>query len=395
MIPRLRPALDFIDLKAALPGGGDETSAFERAFARAVGARFAVAYPYGRSALYALLKISGRPGDRVVLPAFTCVVVANAVVKAGFEPVFVDCATNDFNMDLDQAAEAVEAGARFVIATNQFGHPLNMDKLIAGCAEKAIIIQDACLALGSTHHDLPVGSFGRAAFYSFNIGKQLCTLQGGAATTDDEQLYNELKCRQRSELKITPTWRRLWWLTYLAASIIAFRKPFFNLVHRLDSQTDFLSGISVYYQPNRIDLPMDFEFALTPVQTKTGLRQLTKLDWIISKRKDIANRYDRALGGIDDLIRPRLDTEASYSHYTIRVPNRERFQRGMLAQGIETGSLFDYSIPNLPAYNKYSGAFPEAERLAGEVVNLPNYPHLRPSDVDKITEAAKIAIQIC
>src|SRR5258708_9409551 len=107
MIPRFKPALGAAELLAALAPGGASVEAFERKFACVFDAREAIAYSYGRSALWSFFKALGIERAEVILPAYGCVVVAHAVVLSGNSCRFVDVSLRDYNMDLDQVDRAI------------------------------------------------------------------------------------------------------------------------------------------------------------------------------------------------------------------------------------------------------------------------------------------------
>ncbi|MFP5379715.1 MAG: DegT/DnrJ/EryC1/StrS family aminotransferase, partial [Vicinamibacteria bacterium] len=129
MIPRLRPAFGAAELAAALrPGGPDDVEGFEREFAARFGAAEAVAFPYGRSALWAFLQAVGLHDAEVIAPSYTCVVVQHAMVLSGNVPRFVDNTLADYNMDLDQVAAAINERTGAIVATHLFGFPLDLDR---------------------------------------------------------------------------------------------------------------------------------------------------------------------------------------------------------------------------------------------------------------------------
>ncbi len=117
---------------------------FESAFARLVGQAEAIAFPYGRTALLILFDALGISGREVILPAYTCVVVAHAVVLSGNTPVFVDSEAGGFNMDLDKAAAAITPQTGAILATSIHGYPVNLDKLeaIMAAHPHVAVIQD-------------------------------------------------------------------------------------------------------------------------------------------------------------------------------------------------------------------------------------------------------------
>ena len=160
MIPRFKPCLGKEELFAALTPNRKAVERFEASFARTFEAKHALAFSYGRSALWAFFKAMNIQGAEIIIPAYTCTVVAHAIVLSGNRPRFVDITLHDFNMDLDQVAAAVNENTHAIIATHLFGYPLDIERLseIVQEAEKRIghkiwVIQDCAHAFGATWKD--------------------------------------------------------------------------------------------------------------------------------------------------------------------------------------------------------------------------------------------------
>jgi len=164
MIPRFKPHLGKEELLAALHPQGSVRE-FERAFAQHFEAKYSIAFSYGRSALWTLFKAMGIHGVEVIMPAYTCIVVAHATLLSGNIPRFVDISLYDYNMDLDQVERAINERTQVVIATHLFGYPLNLDRLdeIIRAAEirwghKIWVIQDCAHAFGARWQGKLVGN---------------------------------------------------------------------------------------------------------------------------------------------------------------------------------------------------------------------------------------------
>ena len=121
MIPRLKPYLGWEEALTIFQNTQDAVPRFEKAFATQFGCQHSIAFPYGRSALWAVLNTMGLKGIEVVQPAYTCSVVAHATVLSGNIPVFVDCNLTDYNMDLEKFSGAITALTEAVIPTQIFG----------------------------------------------------------------------------------------------------------------------------------------------------------------------------------------------------------------------------------------------------------------------------------
>jgi dTDP-4-amino-4,6-dideoxygalactose transaminase len=169
---------------------GDEVSRFERRFAEMHGCRHAIAVTSGTVALRVALLASGlQAGDEVIVPAYTFVATATAVVEANAIPVFGDIDLETFNLDPLSVAIAITPRTKAVIPVHFAGMPADMDGISRLAREHGlVIIEDAAHAHGSGFRNAPVGSLGRLAAFSFQSSKNLTAGEGGIITTNDDRL---------------------------------------------------------------------------------------------------------------------------------------------------------------------------------------------------------------
>ncbi|MBI4773477.1 MAG: DegT/DnrJ/EryC1/StrS family aminotransferase, partial [Deltaproteobacteria bacterium] len=196
MILMLNPPLGANELAAAFDlFAKNALEEFESAFSRAMGTKYAVAFPYGRTALMALLEALDLRRREVLCPAYTCAVVPHAIVYSGNEPVFVDCEPGGFNMDLDRAERLITRKTGAVIATSLFGYPVDLDRLgaVRDAHPHLHLIMDCAQSVGAVWKGRPIHKEGIVALFGFGIGKTLTSVFGGMITTDDSSVYNRLK----------------------------------------------------------------------------------------------------------------------------------------------------------------------------------------------------------
>jgi dTDP-4-amino-4,6-dideoxygalactose transaminase len=173
---------------------GDAVARFEQAFADWLGVRSGRAFWKGRVAMYAILKAMGvGEGDEVLLPGYTCVMDVNPVKYLGATPVYVDIEPDTFNVNVDLLADAITPRTKVIVAQHTYGYPCEMDAImdIAGRAGLPVV-EDCCLALGSTYKGKRCGTFGIASYWSFQWNKPFTTGIGGLATTDDADLAGKI-----------------------------------------------------------------------------------------------------------------------------------------------------------------------------------------------------------
>jgi perosamine synthetase len=167
-----------------------EVRALEREWAEYVGARRCIATNSGTAALHVALVAAGvGPGDHVIVPAFTFVASALAVLQAGAVPVFVDIEPRTLGMDPELVARAITPATRAVMPVHIQGTPCEIDAIAALCKARGLaLIEDAAQAHGSTHGGKRVGTFGALGCFSMQSSKNLGAGEGGMVVTDDDEL---------------------------------------------------------------------------------------------------------------------------------------------------------------------------------------------------------------
>ena len=379
MIPRFKPALSWAEFFALFKFNRGLVEKFEQAFAKKFEAVDAVSFPYGRSAQWAFFKALGIEGAEVIMPSYTCSVVAHAVSLSGNIPRFVDIDLYDYNMNLDEAEALITPQTRAIIATHTFGYPQNLDRLekIVEKAErefghKVWLIQDCCHAFGAKWKGRMIGKSGDVAIYAFNISKIITTIFGGMLTFQDQGLANKVRnwrdIHYQKPSFIKSVKRRL----YLFTIFFVFHPILYGLVWWLQKRTPFLNKLTkAYHLDNKIHFPPDYMDKMLNVEASVGLAQLEKYDEIILKRRKKAQYYHKNLTQKKDWLLPPQIDGATYSHFTIRVPNREEVKKEYATKGIEVGELIQYAIPNLDCYSKHKSECKNAFLSSQETINLP------------------------
>jgi len=374
MIPRLKPTLGLKEIRAALQfSKDDDFRRYETAFAQLMDQRYAVVFPYGRTGLMTLLKALAIEGKEVICPAYTCVVVPHAIVYSGNTPVFVDCEPQSFNMNLDKAGEIITSKTGAMIATSVFGYPVNLDKLdmIRDQHPHVQIIQDCAHSFAAEWKGRQVQREGTAALFGLNISKLMTSIFGGMITTDDETLYNKLKYF-RDHFTSPSNWKKsMRRLIYFLAVYAAFSEKIYGIINRME-RSGLIDQFVKYYDEFKIDMPPDYLEAITALEARVGIVNLSRYEDIVRNRIEGANYYFDALEGRPDLKLPPKDDGATYSHFAVGVKNRDKWLRKGIDRNVQLGWIIEYCIPLMEAYGKHSvEEFPEASQYADTVINLP------------------------
>jgi len=182
-------------LTNASPEGGPNCRAFESELASSLGAKHCIVANSGTAALQIALMAAGiGNGDEVIVPSFTFIATASAVVLCGAKPVFVDIDPETYNMSPSMAEGAITDRTKAIMPVDLYGLPANFDEMRRIAKERDVaLIEDACQAQGASYHGTMAGLLGNAGCFSFYAGKVMTTGEGGAVVTNDEYLAEKAR----------------------------------------------------------------------------------------------------------------------------------------------------------------------------------------------------------
>lgn len=338
-----------------ISSSGRFISAFEEEFAKFCGVKHAIACNNGTTSLHLALHALGiGSGDEVILPDLTYIASANCVTYCGATPVFVDNDRRTFNMDPTKVEAAISPRTKAIMVVHLYGHPVDMGP-IYDIAERhgLLIIEDAAEAHGATYKGKRVGGLGHCASFSFFGNKIITTGEGGAVTTNDDELAAKLRLLRGQGMHPQ---RRYW----------------FDVV--------------------------GFNYRMTNVAAAIGLAQMEQIDSALAYRQEIANFYSSRLAGTSGLILPLVEPWAEHAFwmYTIMLDDtvaidRDDFMRSLQQKNIETRPVF-HPMHALPPYAQDGSAFPNAIFCGARGVNLPTHQNLTEDDMIYITDTVKAII---
>jgi len=399
MITRLKPYLNKEEVLAIFKHNNKAVPQFEAEFAKTFEAKHAISFAYGRSALWAFFKALGIENSEIIMPAYTCVVVAHAIVLSGNIPRFVDITLYDYNMDLDQVESAINERTRVIIATHLFGYPLNVDRLseIVRDAEKRYghkiwVIQDCAHSFGARWKGKLVCNEGDAALFGLNISKMITSVFGGMLTTNNAELNQKMRSWRDAHFHQPGALKSLKRSIYLLATYPAFNESIYGLVHWLQESTPFLNRLTkAYHLDGKIHFPPDYLDQMLPVEARVGLEQLKKYPEILLNRQETVHLYDSQLRKYVCWTLPPIVEGSTYSHYAVLVSERENVLKAFLNHGVQLGQLIDYSIPHMREYGEYMNKqdYPNSKQCSMQIINLPIHSSLHSQNKDFILSCAK------
>ncbi len=349
MIPHVKPLIGREEeakvvkvLRSGMLASGRYVQRFEEEFANYNNSRYAIATSSGTTALHVLLEASGvGRGDQVLVTPFSFIASSNAIVFTGATPVFVDIDPQTFNISPNELQKAIKKhpDLKALLVVHLFGLPADMFEIME-LAKKhnLIVLEDCAQAHGAMYRGQKVGTFGKAAAFSFYPSKNMTTGEGGMVLTDDPVVDEKVRI----------------------------------LINQGQRQR--------YYHEI-----IGYNYRMTNIHAAIGLEQLKKLDYFNQRRRENACYYDRHI--FNPLIKKPVapgDRTHVYHQYTLCVKDRKSFTSYLASNGIGYGIHYPLTIPAQKPYlamKGIAGNWPVAEKLADSCVSIPVHPALSRDDL--------------
>jgi len=350
---------------------------FEEAFAAYVGRRRAVAVNSGTSGLHlSLLALGLGPGDEVITTPFTFIASATSIMMTGARPVFVDIDPASLNLDPPRIEAALTSRTKAVLPVEIFGNPAGVDRVCEVAQRHRLsMVEDSCEALGSTLHGRKAGTFGTAGVFGFYPNKQITTGEGGMIVTDRDDL---------------------------ADLCVSLRNQGRGVGGGEGTQTRSSASGMPWLAHERLG----YNYRLSDLNCALGLAQLSRIDEIKAKRRQVAAWYREMLAADDRLIVPNdaPGCETSWFVFVVQLvephtrEQRDRVLQEMDRQGIQVSNYFPpvHLQPFIAEKYGYArGDFPIAESVSRRTMALPFYNHLTQDEVAIICGVLRGVLDAC
>ena len=329
---------------------------FEDKWAAYCGAAYGVAVSNGTTALQvAVAALKLPPGSEIIMPSYTIISCAIAIIEAGCVPVLVDCEPDTWCMDLDEVEAKITPRTRAIMPVHIFGHPVDMRRLGAIAERHGLaIIEDAAEAHGAEAHGRRVGGIGTMGCFSFYANKIITTGEGGMVVTSDAELAERLRSLR-------------------------------NLAFRRDRRF--------------LHTEIGHNYRLTNLQAAVGVAQVERIDTHIEKKRWMAQAYQRHLGQIAGIQLPveRDWAKNVYWMYGVVLDddvdfNAVGFAQRLRERGVDTRPFFlgMHEQPVLKERGLFAGErYPVSERIAERGLYLPSGLTLTQDQVDRVADAVR------
>jgi perosamine synthetase len=326
---------------------------FEKQFSEYCGRKYGIATANGTLALHlALLALDIGKDDEVIIPNFTFIATASAVIYAGARVVLVDIEPDTWNIDPTKIEEKITKKTKAIIVVPIFGHPCDMDHILKIAKKyKLKVIEDAAESHGASYKGKRVGSFGDISCFSFYGNKTITTGEGGMCLTNDLNLYNKM---------------------------LLLRD------HAMNKNKRYWHDI------------IGYNYRLTNLQAAIGVAQLSRINKFINIKRRIARTYIYNLAKIKNIILP-VERDGIFNTYWMfsvllskeSKQTRDEVMAMLLKRGIDTRPLF-YPLSDLPPFrSEYNGSFPVSRDIAYRGFSLPSSTKLTIGQVNYICKVLR------
>lgn len=330
---------------------------FEQKMSDTVDRKYGIAVSNGTTALIVAVQALGiKKGDEVIMPSFTIISCAMAVMKVGAVPVLVDSDLYTWNINTNEIEAKITPRTKAIMIVHLYGLPVEVNKILAIAKKYNLkVIEDAAEMHGQMYNGKPCGSFGDVSTFSFYSNKHITTGEGGMVVTDDEEIAE--RCR---------TLRNL-----------CFKKDS-RYVHDETSEN----------------------YRFTNLQAAVGLAQLERLDEFVEKKRQMGRYYTEKLRDIEGLILPVEKTEYAQNIYwvygivldkKVKVDNKT-MQKFLAEEGIGSRTFF-WCMHEQPVYRRQDlfvkESYPNAEYLARKGFYIPSGLALTECQMDMVVKGMR------
>jgi len=340
-INEVRAVLSEKSLTSAANAGGMRVQEFEKLLSSYVGSRYAVAVNSGTAALQAALyALDIKNGDEVLLPSFTFVATANAVISVGAKPIFVDILPENYTMDPEDLRKKITKKAKAIMPVHLYGNFAYMQE-ISEIANKynLEVIEDAAQSLGTTYKNKHSGTFSRVGCFSLYAAKVITSGEGGAVITDEKQLFEKLR-KIRNH----------------------------GMVHGYDTRI------------------LGLNFRLPEINAAIAKIQMKKLPKFLKKREKNAKILSDLLYDLDIILpSERQGVKVNWYLYTISTKNRDKLLKQLNSKGIGAAIYYSTPVHRTPFFNKKTN-LPITDWAASTVLSVPVHPLVTENNLHYISK---------
>lgn len=341
---------------------GPKVSELEEKFAQYTGAKYAVAVSNCTTGLHLAMIVAGvKEGDEVICPSMSYIATANSIMYVGAKPVFAEVDARTFNIDAQHAEKLITPKTKAILIVHQIGLPADIDAFKALCKKHNLeLIEDAACAAGSGYKGGKIGSHSELVCFSFHPRKVISTGDGGMVTTSREDYYNRLKLLRQHGMSVNDRIRH--------------------------------NSTTVIFEDH---VEVGYNYRLTDIQAAVGIKQLEKLDWIVSERRKIAAIYLDAFKDIDCITLP-VEPEGYFTNWqTFQIylkPNCPISRNDLMQQMLDEGIATRRGVMTTHRETAYASKgekynLPISENVADQCIVIPLYVPMTEQEINTVIQS--------
>ncbi|MCK4341673.1 MAG: DegT/DnrJ/EryC1/StrS family aminotransferase [Phycisphaerae bacterium] len=389
MLDRLLTALGGM----IVPGGENAPvrEAYQQAAEGFFGSGTAFAFWKGRIALYAILKaLDIGPGDEVIVPGYTCVMVPGPVIYTGATPIYVDIEPEFYITPAADVADRISPRTKAILVQHTYGFPAPVREIRTVADQRGIpILEDCCHTFGGRVNGELLGTLGTAAFFSGQWNKPYSTGLGGLALVHDQDLAARVRAEQA---KYPVPGRKAAFM--LASQLLVYEVCLYpsttalaTRLFRWMTKKGLVVGSSSSAEFES-SMPANYALGPAPVQCRLGRREVGRAAANLAKRSHATQRYLAELPKLGYRV-PRIPEhwDTPLLRFPLRVANKEQALAQAARHGVEIGSWFECPLHPIETDHKafcyLERMCPVSEKATAEVINLPTHRRVSDRDIDK------------
>jgi len=334
---------------------GKKVEEFEESFAKYCGVKYGVAVSSGTAALHIALDSLGiKKGDEVITTPLSCVATTNPIVYLNAKPIFVDVEPETLNMDTALIEERITPKTKAILPVHLFGHPVDLDPLMELAQKHGLcVVEDAAHAHGAKYKGKRVGSFGQVSCFSFYADKNITSVEGGMALTNDAELAEKMR----------------------------MLRSFGMHKHKK------------FYHPL-----LGYNYKMSDIHAAIGLVQMQKLDKFIQRRRENVKYLNKQLAHLN-LKLPHEQSYAFsvyYAYHILTERGKNKIVEFLEKSGIETRPLVAF-IPEQPPYRRYAHSLNDcaiAKKAHQQGFYISNFPNLTKAELNYIASTLEAATKL-
>ncbi len=376
----------------------------EKEFSQYLKLKHSFSFNSGRSALMAILDSLELEKESIVLiQAFTCNAAVNPILWSGLKPGYVDCNKENFNIDIEDLKKKIDFyksqnnPAKVLIVQHTFGLPVEMDEIVELCRKnELILIEDCAHALGAEYNNKKIGTFGKAAFFSFSRDKVISSVYGGMAVTNDDILAEKIKNYRKRIGYPSYFWEKQQLFHPILMSLIILPTYFvFGKYFLIILQSLKITSKAVHFKEKRGLKPGYFPKKLPGSLAALALNQFKKLEKLNCHRKKISDFYFKELGSLAafELLPENNRKKSIFLRFPVKHKEAHRIIEKAWQKNLLIGDWYTKVIApkdtRLEKLEYIEGSCPKAEQLASETFNLPTHINISEKQAGAIVDFIK------